>query len=694
MVAAFVRSRLAAGALMVLFLSFFGVRCQGADRAIPVKIGNSVEILTGPWKFHPGDNPAWAQPGFDDSNWGTMDLTPAPGSSDPVTGSSGYVRGWTAQGYPHLTHFAWYRLRANVINDAAESNGGALGLTMPIDVDDAYQVFVNGQLIGHFGKFQDEHVTLYNAQPRRFLLPDGLQSGPITIAIRMWMDSATPLLATDAGGLHGPPMLGQANSTEAMLRLEWDAVNRTQVGNLLNTALLLLGALLGLTLFRLDRREPAYLWLSLACLAGFLRVLTVLVGYYTTAVPLLSEALVEDVILLPLCLALWALFWAAWFGIPNLKRIGRIAFWLGCAEAISMAPLRPPLFGSVIPVTAADWIEPIALILKLAMGGLLIWITIKGIRKRASGGWLALVPILLSVLWAYQEELSIIHIPVIIGIGGITFNLGQIANVLMVVIISILLMQRFIQGQRERELWRLELEQARQVQQVLIPEKLPTIPGFALASEYRPAQHVGGDFFQIVPLRAGGVLAVIGDVSGKGMPAAMTVSLLVGTLRTLIEFTTSPDEILSGMNRRMIARSGGGFTTCLVLRIDPDGRCAVANAGHLSPYLDGQELTVEGGLPLGLSAESVYQKTEYRLDPGQQLTLLTDGVVEARAANGDLLGFARAAALACEPAEKIADAAQEFGQEDDITVLTLKRLALGEEAAIHVSTSVLATEMG
>src|SRR5208283_288546 len=112
------------------------------------------------------------------------------------------------------------------------------------------------------------------------------------------------------------------------------------------------------------------------------------------------------------------------------------------------------------------------------------------------------------------------------------------------------------------------------------------------------AGEVGGDFFQFLPIRSGGVLVVIGDVSGKGMPAAMTVSLLVGTVRTLAHYTQSPREILAAMNQRMLARSQGGFTTCLVLRADADGTLTAANAGHLSPYLDGAEFAAGDGIEI------------------------------------------------------------------------------------------------
>ena len=219
----------------------------------------------------------------------------------------------------------------------------------------------------------------------------------------------------------------------------------------------------------------------------------------------------------------------------------------------------------------------------------------------------------------------------------------------------------------------------RAVQQVLIPDEIPSISSFRLQSVYQPCGEVGGDFFQILAAKNGGVLAVIGDVSGKGMPAAMTVSLLVGTIRTLAHYTQSPAEILKAMNQRMLGRSQGGFTTCLVLRADLDGTLTIANAGHIPPYLAGRELALESGLPLGLSDAEIYAESIFHLAPGEQLTLLTDGVVEAREKAGALFGFERTAALSTQPAQAIAAAAQAFGQDDDITVLSLTRLAAGEK---------------
>lgn len=102
-------------------------------------------------------------------------------------------------------------------------------------------------------------------------------------------------------------------------------------------------------------------------------------------------------------------------------------------------------------------------------------------------------------------------------------------------------------------------------------------------------------------------------MSGKGLAAALTVSLHVGTVSTLAHYTQSPGEILSAMNERMLGRSDGGFTTCLVLRADPEGTLTIANAGHLSPYLDGEELKLENGLRFGVAAVGNYAESMFEL---------------------------------------------------------------------------------
>jgi hypothetical protein len=238
-----------------------------------------------------------------------------------------------------------------------------------------------------------------------------------------------------------------------------------------------------------------------------------------------------------------------------------------------------------------------------------------------------------------------------------------------------ILVRDLIFDRAEKQRLAAELAASRAVQQVLIPERIPDVAGLAIDAVYEPYGEVGGDFYQILPLADGGALIAIGDVSGKGMPAAMMVSLLVGTLHALAETTTSPGQLLAGLNRLVLGRSHGGFTTCLILHMGADGAATFANAGHISPYRNGEELICENGLPLGLVAEASYAEASFKLSEGEQLTLVTDGVVEARNRAGDLFGFERTAACTRRTAEAIAQKAQAFGQDDDITVLTVARTA-------------------
>jgi hypothetical protein len=263
----------------------------------------------------------------------------------------------------------------------------------------------------------------------------------------------------------------------------------------------------------------------------------------------------------------------------------------------------------------------------------------------------------------------------------------NISDFLALISILAILVLRFARTRRDEERFKAELEAARTVQQVLIPEEVPAIPGFALECIYKPAGQVGGDFFQILPTLDNGALIVIGDVSGKGMPAAMAVSLLVGTVRTLAHYTQSPAEILAAMNQRMLARSKDGFTTCLVLRIESSGSVILANAGHLAPYRGAQELAIESGLPLGLAAEPVYSESSFQFDTDQEFTLLTDGVAEARAKTGELFGFERTASISVLSAEHIAATAKAFGQQDDITVLKIRRCPVPQPAGGPLTTA-------
>jgi hypothetical protein len=267
-----------------------------------------------------------------------------------------------------------------------------------------------------------------------------------------------------------------------------------------------------------------------------------------------------------------------------------------------------------------------------------------------------------------------------IHLGGWIWPYPVFVVVLLGAVILAVFVRDLIRDRREKMRMAAELAAGRAVQQVLIPDQTPVVPGFQIESVYKPYGEVGGDFYQILPRPDGSVLIAIGDVSGKGMPAAMMVSLLVGAFSALVETTTSPAQLLAGLNRRILGRNHGGFTTCLILHAHPDGTCTAANAGHIPPYLNGKELARENNLPLGLVAEAVYCEFTFRTGDGDRITLLTDGVVEAANSRRELFGFDRAEQIIHQPAAAIADAAQRWGQEDDITVLSVIRAAHMEVA--------------
>jgi serine phosphatase RsbU (regulator of sigma subunit) len=279
-------------------------------------------------------------------------------------------------------------------------------------------------------------------------------------------------------------------------------------------------------------------------------------------------------------------------------------------------------------------------------------------------------------------------------LGGNPFTVQEIAQTLLLFAIIYAMfgtMQDTLHRQGSME---QELRSARELQHVLIPKQLPELPGFAVTSAYRPAQEVGGDFFQIIPLEGvdtGSTLIVLGDVSGKGLKAAMAVSFIVGTVCTAAKFTSSPGEFLVELNQRLFGRLDGGFTTCVVLRIDSDGHCAVASAGHPAPFMNRNELEMEGTLPLGVLADVAYPETHLDLREGDHLVMYTDGLLEARNAKGEIFSFERVRALfSTRPGAAAASGvAMQFGQEDDITVVTVTRLGAG----VKPTTRLIAPEM-
>jgi len=607
--------------------------------------------LKSSFRFHAGDDPRWADPAFEDSSWSLL----KPDQS------------WYTQGYKNYSGVGWYRFRVTVPQGQND-----LALLIP-RVSSSYAVYANGLLVGQIGSLPP-HPRAVFAPNEIFFIPRSIvdPGEPLVIAVRVWY---WPLLSTYfGGGFNATPVLGDAAAISRLHDLQVHDSFWNGAMSLVMFAANSLSALLGLALFALRRSEREYLWFGAA------QVFWTVSSIAGIAPAFLRTPYVWGILIYALGNSGGVLLNLVFFHALLHER-RRLLFWIG---ALPMLLPFPALCFSLAGWTHLSLFNQVQSFAFLPYTVAVALLLIRSARKGNSEAWLLVFPFTLScICWIYYGSLRFLNLsehPTLAALRNhlnhiiswpFVVNIGDFTGLMCIASVCAVLVLRFARSRRDEERLAAELEAARVVQHVLIPDEVPFIPGYQIESVYKPAGQVGGDFFQIIPRLEGGALIAIGDVSGKGMPAAMTVSLLVGTFRTLAHYTQFPGEILRAMNQRMLGRSKGAFTTCLVIRVEPNGTLTAANAGHILPYVDGREIPAETGLPLGLSADSIYPEMTIQLPPGSQLALVTDGIVEARNPNGELFGFDRTAALSNQPAEEIAAAAQSFGQEDDITVLTL-----------------------
>lgn len=589
-------------------------------------------------RYHFGDDASWAYPGFDDGSWPSAIHGAVPSAA--LRGNS----------------FVWVRMRVRVPNGLQAPLG--LHLTGIGAQPTSWQVFVNGRLVGGKGAFPPRANPVLLTDSPVMELPPGLAvpGSDALVAVREWQ--ASSLFET-----HAPSHPGVSIDETRMLDLAQRARSAEMVAqNAPQYALSALLALLGITLMFYWRssRGSEYLWAAIFLLIPLSNAI-LSSGFAVSHLPFRALTMAEAALNVSGLIAEIELMWILFRLRARWLHIVWHAIWVGFIAA----QIGEAWFLSSPAVERLCHVVIISLI--PAFDAILFPVCIRELFRRGGNRAFAAAMCVMEV----AIGLAALGYSVHISLGAMSLDFVQQGVTLVTLAIAGLLIERAVRAWRKADRLRVELEAAREVQQVLVPTATPSVPGFQIRGLYEPAGEVGGDFYQVVPTRAGGVLIVIGDVSGKGMPAAMTVSLLVGTFRTLAHYTQSPSEILSAMNQRMLARTHGGFTTCLVVRVDTDGTLTAANAGHLPPYVDGKEIALENGLPLGILPESVYAECTIRLASGARLTMLTDGVIEARNASGELFGFERTAARADEPAERIVQAAQAFGQEDDITVLTV-----------------------
>ncbi|HWU39493.1 MAG TPA: hypothetical protein VN203_17735, partial [Candidatus Acidoferrum sp.] len=348
----------------------------------PIELGPSAVPLTGPWKFSPGDSPwvngepVWAQPGYDDSHWDTMDLTPQAGSFDVLYGSTGYVPGWTTRGYPNLTGYAWYRLRIRI-----DSHGRPVALEMPLNVDDGCQVFANGRYLGEVAQFGPHGVVLHYAVA--VVLPP-LQlthDGSVELAIRVFMSPGSPTRWPKVGGLHNPPIIGLPSTIDLLHQSTETTIRQYVTGNLVTALIFFLAVPLPLWAWISHRHDRTWLLLFFAVIAIFASEAVSIAAMLTSQVSIgLGEfwrSVVDPAI--ELC---WTLFWWQWFGLRDKPWIRAAAWLLMAANVFVGFCLSSPFFGlSFAGQSLLRACSTASLVIFSAQGALLLLLLLEAFRR-------------------------------------------------------------------------------------------------------------------------------------------------------------------------------------------------------------------------------------------------------------------------------------------------------------------------
>lgn len=607
-------------------------------------------ITLGPnWLFAPGDNPAWAAPGFDDSGWTTV-------SQEKQLFDYGF----------HDMHYGWYRVHVH-LRPGANNLAVALQFTQG-----SFEVYADGVRIGGGGPFPPMnrfHHYGFVAYP----IPDGVltPSGDLVLAIRFGLNSV---------GARGRGTSTPIDYRSEVLLLSGEAVDRERsfademqvVPRLILGGLSLVTGLVAFALFLAMRRQREYLAAAVYMLAW--------TSYQTLFI-------CWDVSVFTFARGLLSAFFWGLIGVSLIEFICRVlgvrrSRWIvalqiitylsGYSNTLSALPFFPYYFGFVAFYSPMMFVDV-----------MLVALMIRGWMRGNMEARVLLPAFLLitftdywtffNYLLYYVHFVPVYHPLPIVQIAEYGVSLLSIGDFLSFITVLLFLVLRTVSIARRHATVSAELEAARTTQQLLLSRASQPTPGFDVKSVYFPASEVGGDFFLVSTTPAGGLIAIVGDVSGKGLQAAMRVAMILGALRR--EDSLEPAAVLHNLNETLVSQSDTGFTTACCIRVDPDGQFTLANAGHIAPYLDGVQVATPPALPLGLAADQHYDAIVGALGAKETLVLISDGVLEARSAAGELFGFDRVAAISTGTAESIAQGAKAFGQEDDITVLTLKLAA-------------------
>lgn len=422
-------------------IAWLALSAATTHAAVSINLGESVIALRGPWKFQIGDDPRWAAPDFDDSAWESIDLTPAPGSRDGDVGLRDYVPGWAARGHPGYTGFAWYRMTIRV----TDTGDSTLYLIGPAAVDNAYQLFFNGHLVGGIGDFARNPPSIVSVQPRQFALPrawwtpgEGKLSAVIAFRVAVIKGAASP---ADGGGIHIAPLIGTVKGAGDHYRLEWLQTVEGYAVDAVEPFLFLALAIMSLCLVPFDRTETFYPWL--AAVLAFLAVARAnqamfFFGQFET---LWEFAFWRLAIVDGLTFAAWTMAWRACFGLQNARWI-KLSTAILAATFLVTRVLGTSVLSPSLPVGTVRAFAGALQFVRYAFAALSAYVFLRGMARRAREDWIALCAMFLGAIGLFAPELSKLGVPGIWFPYGVGVSRTQYAYVAFVIVLFVYLLRR------------------------------------------------------------------------------------------------------------------------------------------------------------------------------------------------------------------------------------------------------------
>ncbi len=681
----------------LIFIAAINIKAQEQEvfnlKADDLQNGKSVALSNAGWKFHAGDDPAWANPQFDDSAWEKLEDTFI--KSDLLDKSDWHGR-------------SWFRLHFKVGEDMADKNFALVAAQRG-----AAEIYLDGKKLADFGLITDLSITEYNpaGMPTFFKFENaGEHLLAVRFASEVFADTASlPARWMTNGGVYSGFTYYFKEVDDAPSVIERYSDSHSMATGFLFTGVLLALALLHFLLYVFYRVERGNLLYSIYAAAFAFFLVT---GNYLTFghQPIFPSMILS--VLRALLFAVVFISLLAFLHVAFQRRLGKI-FWILAAAWIINALLSGIFIGKLRQFSATA--SSVLIFLSFVF---CIYVLVKVLSEKRSGAWILMIGLQLfslGMLTVLINELALLNLP------DFVYEIGEIALILSIPLaVSIFLARNFAKTNRnlqaqleqvetlsyekieqerqsvelraENERRAKELEEARQLQLSMLPKKLPNIPNLEIAAYMKPATEVGGDYYDFYVGADGTLTVAVGDATGHGLKAGTVVTATKSLFNNLAAAPNIP-ETLGQISRCLKAMNLRGLFMAMTLLKIKDNQFSISAAGMPSTLIYRsatgvvEEINLRA-LPLGGIGRVKYQEQKFELAPNDLIVLMSDGFPEMFNQEGEMLGDDEARKILGESAnltpqeiiERLINRAESWANgrlpDDDVTFVVLKAIGV------------------